>query len=115
MIEVGINLTSVVNIIKFVDDGILIPFENSSGNFLILRNSIDSIMENKAHFSKSKKLDIYCINESHPLYQELIYTYKINQVPAILLVKNAVIKEIYESPITKSGLINLITKSQTTV
>ena len=102
--EVATYIEDRNDIIQFVANGILILHESSSGNFLMLKNCIESSYKSDYPF--------YALKEDHPAFQGLVSIYKVQYLPAMLIVEKAKVIEIIESPISKSEITKIIEKTQ---
>ena len=91
-------------ILNRVGDGILVLHQKYSGNFLMLKNYITSFIQDYNNVKRLNGIKFYSIDDSHPLFDELVETYQIKHSNALMVIRGREVANVLNGPLRKYEL-----------
>lgn len=92
---------------QFIDTGVLFVHRKESGTYLMLSQSIQSLIAQEKSLGTIHQ-NLYSIDDEHSIFDQVFTLFQIQYLPALLVIENSEVMKVTHEPISKMELINHI-------
>ena len=103
-----------VDVLHSINNGMLVLYKQSSGNYIMLKELINSLRSTNSKFIETNYINIDSICENHLEYQALKNTYKIHDSLALMIVRNSEVTEVVKGQISYADLADVFARFKST-